>query len=401
MKIAIVVHGRFHAFDLARELVRLGHDVYLLTNYPKRIAARFGIPAARIRNNLLHGVVSRAAHEVRNLLDRRILEPAMHRWFSRWAAKVVQRECFDVIHGFTGVCEELFRSTSDGSIIHTLLRGSAHVEEQSEILSAEEQRTGKTLDKPSRWMRQRELREYLLADRIIVLSQYAYDSFVRHGTDPTRLRILLLGAQLSLFRPNAETITERGKRIRDGKRLRVLTVGTFSYRKGAFDLVEIARQTCHFASFRFVGAMVPQARALAKRSRELIQFIPKVPQFDLPVHYNWGDVFLFPTLEDGYAVVLAQAAAAGLPILSTTNCVALDLIKHGETGWVFPIRRSDLFIEQLQWCDQHREELAAMVERTYNLFAPRDWSDVAQDFVSICAEARGEISYQQNDVARA
>src|SRR5262249_29481624 len=62
MRIAVVVHGRFHAFDLARELLALGHDVTLFTNYPRRVAERFGIPGHRVRSYLVHGVLTRIFH---------------------------------------------------------------------------------------------------------------------------------------------------------------------------------------------------------------------------------------------------------------------------------------------------------------------------------------------------
>src|SRR5262249_7837240 len=47
LKIDVAVHGRFHAFHLARALSRRGHDVRLLTNYPSSIVERFGFPRSR------------------------------------------------------------------------------------------------------------------------------------------------------------------------------------------------------------------------------------------------------------------------------------------------------------------------------------------------------------------
>src|SRR5205823_1798152 len=97
-----------------------------------------------------------------------------------------------------------------------------------------------------------------------------------------------------------------------------------------------------------------------------------------------GDVFVFPTIEDGYAVVLAQAAASGLPILTTVNCSGPDLVRENETGWVLPIRCPGSFVDRLRWCLAHRSELATMVGAAYDDFRPRDWSDVATDFEHLC-----------------
>lgn len=389
MKIAIVVQGRFHAFDLARELTRGGHDVLVLTNYPKAVAERFAIPPSNLRTNVLHGAISRLGHKLDETLRAKIFERFLHRWFSRWAANVLREIPLDVIHAFSGVCEELFRARTTTPRLRTLLRGSAHIEEQFEILATEEKRADCYVDKPSDWIRARELREYELADVIFVLSHYAYRSFVERGVPPAKLRLLALGAQVSLFRPAAEIVTERTRRIRGGEPLRVLAVGSFSLQKGAWDHLKVVQALSNRFRFRFVGTVVPEASSLQKRAADHMEFLPRVAQRDLPGHYAWGDLFLFLSLHDGYAVVLAQASAAGLPLIATTNSAAPDIITEGRNGWVLPIRAPDLVVERLRWCDSNREQLGAMIEQVYQSFAPRDWSDVAEDFVKICGTFSG------------
>jgi glycosyltransferase involved in cell wall biosynthesis len=95
-------------------------------------------------------------------------------------------------------------------------------------------------------------------------------------------------------------------------------------------------------------------------------------------------VFVFPTIQDGFAVVLAQAQAAGLPLLATTNCAGPDLIREGETGWVLPIRAPEAFAERLRRADAHREALAEVARRVYEDYTPRAWADVAVEFVALC-----------------
>jgi colanic acid/amylovoran biosynthesis glycosyltransferase len=59
MKIGIGVHGRFHAFELARALIEAGQDVTVFTNYPAFIAERFGVPRQRVVGHAIHGVAVR------------------------------------------------------------------------------------------------------------------------------------------------------------------------------------------------------------------------------------------------------------------------------------------------------------------------------------------------------
>src|SRR5206468_7177076 len=118
----------------------------------------------------------------------------------------------------------------------------------------EERRTGIRIARPDPWMQDREAREYELADRIIVLSTFARDSFVGLGVDPARLSMLPLGADTDLFRPSLRVIESRCDRILSAGPLRVLFVGALSLRKGLWDAREIVtRLAGRRFRFRFVG----------------------------------------------------------------------------------------------------------------------------------------------------
>ncbi|HVV73366.1 MAG TPA: glycosyltransferase, partial [Verrucomicrobiae bacterium] len=165
LKIAIVVQGRFHALDLARELTRKGNEVVVLTNYPKSIVARCGVPEHQVLSCLGHGLVSRLVHRWPAARVHKALEPQLHRWFSRWAAGKLN-ECanLDAIHSFSGVSEEILRQFPRRRPLRSLVRGSAHIVIQAGLLAAEQMRCGCPLNQPSPWMIARELREYELSD---------------------------------------------------------------------------------------------------------------------------------------------------------------------------------------------------------------------------------------------
>ena len=186
-----------------------------------------------------------------------------------------------------------------------------------------------------------------------------------------------LGVEVAHFRPTADVVRQRIDRIQSGEPLRVLYVGAKSFRKGMWDIATVVHQLkAQNFRFRLVG---PQPAETSKflQSISTIELISKQPQQELYKQYAWGDVFLFPTIEDGFAAVLAQANASALPVLTTTNCAGPDLIQEGLSGWVLPIRNSNAIIEKLHWCHEHRAELAEMVRCTYEEFMPRTWHDTA------------------------
>ncbi len=388
MKIAVIVHGRFHAFDLARALTKRGNDVHVFTNYPKWAAARFGLRKEAVHSLWTHGVALRA---VQRLGDKAwdLACPALHTWFSRWASKELRRGEWDVIHSFSGVAENIFLSRVDGSR-HFMVRGSSHIRCQDQILREESERAGVPLERPTRWIIDREEREYALCDQILVLSSFARDSFVQHGVPAGKLSLFPLGVDTRAFRPSEEALNARLKRILSGDPLRVNFTGTLNYRKGLYDIDRIVRALDpEKFQFELIGAVQAEAQELVSKLPANVRLVPRQPQSKLPEWYNRGDVFLFPTLEDGFAVVLAQAYANALPILTTTNSAGPDMLRHGESGWVLPIRRPDLFIEQLLWCDANRDRLADVVRRLYDSWHARDWNDVAADFERIVSKEAG------------
>jgi glycosyltransferase involved in cell wall biosynthesis len=399
LKVAIVVHGRFYAFDLARALIKQGHDVTLLTNYPKHIVEKFGIPRQYVKTFLFHGILSRIFHKISQVFSLDNFDSLLSPLFSRWAAKVIARENYHAIHCFSGIAEELFKSIPQNSpTLKLLVRASSHIQTQKQLLLEEQDRANQTLNsaikinQPNDWIIQREKREYELADQVIVLSTFAYQSFVDQGFYPHKLRILPLGAELTQFRPKMTVIEERCQRILSGQPLTVLMTGTFSLRKGIIDFTKISNHLSKNFEFKFVGSVTNELNLSKDMEKLNIQFIPRQPQSKLHPCYDSADIFIFPTIEDGYPVVLSQAQAGGLPIIATPNCSAPDIVENNETGWVLPIRNPEAFIKKLQWCHEHRQELAVMVKKVYEKYQPRDWQAVATDFCAIVNENLAQSS---------
>jgi glycosyltransferase involved in cell wall biosynthesis len=388
LQIDIAVHGRFHAFHLARALIAAGHDVRVHTNYPKFAVAKFGIPRSRVRSLLWHAVVGRVYYRVRSRLGLSDWEPWLHRAFGRWAARIVRRDS-DAVYLFSGIAEEALDRLSDNFAgLRLVVRASAHIREQRRILLEEEARCAIAVDKPAPWIVDREVREYEKADRIVVLSSFARESFVREGVDEDKVWLMLSGVDARRFASTKEALAARLARIRAGEPLRVLTVGSFTPRKGALDLIRVAQALRGKMQFRFVGDLPHESKSLIREANGLIEFVDRLPEFELPAQYTWGDVFFFPTIEDGYPAVLAQALTACLPALTTPNCSAPDIVRPGRNGWIVPIRDVDRFVSVLQWCDSERESLATMAASMANQAIARHWDKVAASLVYLVMGAK-------------
>jgi glycosyltransferase involved in cell wall biosynthesis len=391
VKVAIVVHGRWDAFDLAREFDARGADVRLYTNYPAHVVTRFGVRRDLVRGFWPHGILSRVVARPGSARLRDRCEPALHSLFGQWAATMLRRQRWDVVYCFSGVAEEVFQAVADTGAVRVLVRESSHIRTQDRLLWEEERRTRIRQERPCAWTIAREEREYALADVIRLLSSFTCETFADEGVCRAKLRVVLSGADLAKFRPPPDVVEARVQRIRRGERLRVLNVGTFALRKGVWDTAAVIEELADKLDFRFVGPIAPEAAKIAARLQARgATFLPKQPESSLPAAYAWADVFMLPTIEDGFQAVLAQAAAAGVPILTTPNGAGRDLVQHGQNGWILPIRCPEAFTRQLRWAESHRQELAEMVRTTYRRYRPRDFATVAADLERMFGETMAE-----------
>lgn len=381
MKIDIVVHGRFWAFNFANALIRRGHDVRVLTNYPRIVVEGFGVDRKYCVSNLWHGISSRVVHKANRLFNAIYLERELHSSFGRWAARAVRPDC-DVVYCFSGVAEEVLAKIKKfpRPPLGVLVRGSTHIRTQRDLLIAEELRWGGRVEKPSHWMIEREEREYVAADRILVLSEFARQSFIAQGVADQKLVLSNLGVDVKRFKPTSEQESARQKRILAGEPLRVLTVGSLSPRKGALDLFAVAGELNGLMKFRFVGDCERDAAARALKIAPNLELLQRVAEHRLPEVYAWADIFVFPTIEDGFAAVLAQAASAGLPIICTENCGGPDLLRGGATGWCVSKRAPDQIVERLRWCDVNRQQYCDLLVVADSARFARDWQNSADDF---------------------
>lgn len=384
LKIAIGVHGRFHAFGLASGLLELGHDVQVFTNYPAFVAARFGLPVERIRGFPLHGLVVRVLARLGLTQRFPVLDAWMHAWFARWLSRRLTTERWDATYTWSSVSLEYLKAKRT-STVRLIARGSTHIRKQWQILQDEEERCGCLVDKPTEAIMRREEMEYGLADGVIVLSSFSRDTFLHAGVAADKVHLMISAVNASEFSACEVAREARLQRLSSIEPLRVLSVGTFSFRKGALDLAEMVRRLSSDGFvFRFVGTVAPEAEELARSLAGKMEFVPRVPQSELKGHYEWGDVFVLPSIEEGLAAVLPQAKAAGLPILATPNSGAGDVVTHGTDGWILPARDAGAFVDKLiQIRDQGFSSISGQaVGRNFN----RSWVAAAADFARICRE---------------
>jgi glycosyltransferase involved in cell wall biosynthesis len=78
--------------------------------------------------------------------------------------------------------------------------------------------------------------------------------------------------------------------------------------------------------------------------------------------YHRAELFVLPSLEDGFGFVAAEALACGLPAVVTDQCGAAEWVRPGETGWVVPAGDVNSLARILDVALSHRSRLRSMGE---------------------------------------
>ena len=199
--------------------------------------------------------------------------------------------------------------------------------------------------------------ETKMAARFLAASSFTRDSLIEHGARPETIKVTPYGVDLERFRPDPERAPAA-----PGSKLQLLFVGRINQRKGVKYLLDALKMfSPHDVQLTICGRVV-DSLSLFRSSGLEIDIRPSVSAEDLVRAYQAADLFIFPSVAEGFAQVLLESLACGLPILSTTHTAAPDLISEGREGFIVEPRRPDLLAERISWCLENRAELFAMRE---------------------------------------
>jgi starch synthase len=384
-KVTIVVGGRWHAFDLAVGLKKLGFLHRLITNYPWYKVKKWGLDYDDVVTLPLSGVIN---HFVQRYSSERLRVRSQHRihsLFARSASNYLSGA--DIVDGLSSFALPSIRVCKRLGTPFVLQRLSSHIETQSEILSNERRAFGINGAFTHKSIVEMELAEYSTADAIVVPSQFAYRTFLDRGVSASRLHRNPFGVDQSIFRP-------RGK-LDQGENFTVIYAGTLGYRKGLHYLLEGFRKAgVPNSKLLLVGGTTDETARILRCPPEGTIRVGHVPQSQLVNYYVKAHAFVMASVEEGLAMVQVQALACGLPLICTENTGGEDLlqmvdplgspanepggIRRYAAGFVIPIRDPSAIAHCIKRLAQDKtlrasQSQAALAIRKSAL----DWSDYA------------------------
>jgi glycosyltransferase involved in cell wall biosynthesis len=232
------------------------------------------------------------------------------------------------------------------------------------------------------WKRARKDLELELADIVVVPCEWARESLRFSKAQKKRVVKVPYGTP-------ADDVAAIPKRP-DGP-FTVLFAGQIGVRKGVPLLIEAwKRLGLKDARLLMAGSMnLDEKYFNGLNDFECLGAIPRVRLLEL---MRETDLFVFPSLAEGFGLVIGEAMAVGVPVLTTTNTGGPELITDGREGWCVPAHDVESLVERIEWAYQNRDALYEMGIKARRRAEQWTWADYRRKLIEELSKHLGSHS---------
>ncbi len=221
--------------------------------------------------------------------------------------------------------------------------------------------------------------ELSLADTIFVASRFTAQTLLSFPGNLAPIKVIPYGFPPVLERRNYRNLLTK-------KRLKILFVGGLSQRKGIANLFAAVASIGSHVELTVIGNKINNGCHALDMALEQHTWIPSLPHSRVLQLMSEHDVLVFPSLFEGFGLVITEAMSQGTPVITTDRTAGPDLIEHGENGWIIEAGSTNsliLAIEELLNKPKIVEEAGKAAMNTAKL---RPWkvygAELAQAIVS-------------------
>lgn len=359
MKVIVSCGGKFHAFNLAEQLDKNGYLGRLITSYYSQKRGLFPqfrkdnekIDSNKVVANILPLIIDKGISKIGCFQELFNINYHLLNIFDDWAK--TQLIPSDLFVGWSGYSLKSLRKAKQMGAITVLERGSSHIQFQKEILEEEYKKFGCKKSPVNELVVQKELLEYDEADYVSIPSTFVKETFVNKGFDLKKLIQVPYGVEPINF-----------KRIpKMDKTFRIIFIGGLTLQKGVQYLVKaFSELNLREAELLLIGSISREIKPILGQYEGSYRLTGTVSHLELYKYLCTGSVFVLPSVQDGFGMVILQAMACGLPVICTTNTGGADIIREGSEGFIVPTRDIGALKEKILYFYEHENERKIMSE---------------------------------------
>jgi len=204
---------------------------------------------------------------------------------------------------------------------------------------------------------ERVYKEWKLADIILVNSEWTRTNIIKQGADPEKI------FSIPISQP-CVSVNLEGKLTQNNKKFRVIYVGAVNLRKGVQYLISAAEMLQGYDIEIIIIGGTDFTEGMIHNTIPNVIFTGHLPSKKVKEYYLTSDVFVFPTLSDGFGKVQLEAMSYGLPVIATTNCG--NIVEDEKNGYIVPICNAYAIAKKIEILYKDRNLLMAMSANASN-----------------------------------
>ncbi|MEW6716689.1 MAG: glycosyltransferase family 1 protein [Chloroflexota bacterium] len=242
---------------------------------------------------------------------------------------------------------------------------------------------------PAMWLFQLAFRGMLRAARVITVSEYAKKELLTDSTYPANhIHVVHHGVDPA-FHPYKKEKTNqlRDKLLPSSGHFLLLHVGHNAARKNV-ELLYQAMSLLHRAGYRgclvCIGSLPTASQTQLIQSLHLNNFITHIPHInhqELPAYYNAADIFVFPSLYEGFGVPVIEAMACGTPVIASNVSSLPEVV--GPAGLLVDPRSPQEFAEAIQRVLKDKDLAFTLRQRGLERAQNFTWEKTAQKTLEV------------------
>jgi glycosyltransferase involved in cell wall biosynthesis len=217
--------------------------------------------------------------------------------------------------------------------------------------------------------------ELKLATHVVVASSFTRET----------LRAADFSAGVSVIPYGAPPVAA-GEIVSASGNLRVLYVGSLGQRKGLSYLFQAIDLLGPKVELTLVGRKAAAGCRPLEEAVRRHHWMPTLPHGEVLAQMQRHDVLVLPSLFEGFGLVILEAMAQGLPVITTAHTAGPDLISEGGDGFIVPIRSAEAIAGKLDWLAGNPKILQEMKQAARKKAAGRRWADYRDSLVQMARD---------------
>ena len=219
----------------------------------------------------------------------------------------------------------------------------------------------------------------------VVTNSKGLTELARKSSPEQKFLEIVNGVDVEFYKSGRRTVVDRRKEFR------ILLASRLTRRKGFKYAIEaFAKLVKKYPqiTMRIAGGDGNATKELKEQVQKLkledkIEFTGLYSKDESAEIYNWADVFVMPSLNEGMSNNLLEALASGLPVLMTSTGGAEELVQDEQNGYLIKMKDIDSIVEKLEILIKNPQKCDEFGQASRKIAEDMSWSKVAEQYTKL------------------